>query len=100
MAALDDEGFVVKCRNENWAGLKQLEVGFEAQGREFVPSKGNFILVKVGEGARVFEALQRQGVIVRPMKPYGLAEWLRVTVGTAEQNTRLLAILPAAIAGD
>jgi histidinol-phosphate aminotransferase len=46
--------------------------------------------VKVGEGARVFEALQRRGVIVRSVSNYGLPEWVRVTVGTKVQNERFL----------
>jgi histidinol-phosphate aminotransferase len=95
LAALDDEAFAARCARENRAGLVQLEKGFRAQGREFVPSVANFMLVKVGDGARVFDALQRRGVIVRPMKPYGMPEWLRVTVGTPEQNQRLLAELGA-----
>ena len=70
--------------------------GFARQGLEYVPSVANFILVKVGDGAKVFEALQRRGVIVRPMKPYGMAEWIRVTVGTQSQNERFLAELASA----
>jgi histidinol-phosphate aminotransferase len=62
-----------------------------------VPSQANFILVKVGDGAGVFEALQKRGVIVRPVASYGLPEWLRVTVGTPAQNERLLASLAAVL---
>ena len=62
-------------------------------GLEFVPGRGNFLLVKVGDGGAVFDALQRRGLITRPVKPYGLPEWLRVTVGTRAQNERLLATL-------
>jgi len=58
-----------------------------------VPSVANFILVKVGDGAKTFDALQRRGWIVRPVKSYGMPEWLRITVGTAAQNERLLATL-------
>ncbi len=90
-AALDDDEFVARCRRENFAGLAQLEAGFKALGREFVPGKGNFVLTKVGDGPAVFDALQRLGVITRPVKGYGLPEWLRVTVGTKAQNERLLA---------
>jgi len=96
-AALDDEAFVAKCRRENFAGLAQLEAGFKALGLEFVPGKGNFILAKVGDGVAVFEALQRAGVIARPVKGYGLPEWLRVTVGTKAQNERLLESLAAVL---
>jgi histidinol-phosphate aminotransferase len=93
IAALDDRGFTAKCRQENRAGLVQLERGCKELGLEVVPSVANFMLVKVGDGARVFEALQRRGVIVRPVKSYGLPEWVRVTVGTHEQNARLLSEL-------
>lgn len=93
IAALDDRAFAEKTARENGAGLAQLENGFRALQLEFVPSVANFILVKVGDGTRVFEALQRRGVIVRPMKSYGLSEWVRVTVGTSVQNVRFLAEL-------
>ena len=98
-AALDDMEFVVRCRRENFAGLAQLEAGFKALGLEFVPGKGNFVLAKVGDGPVVFEALQRLGVITRPVKGYGLPEWLRVTVGTKAQNERLLKSLGEVLAG-
>ncbi len=96
-AALDDVEHVEKCRRENRAGLGQLGGGFGKLGLEFIPGQGNFLLVKVGDGLAVFEALQRQGVITRPVKPYGLPEWLRVTVGAPAQNERLLAGLGEAL---
>lgn len=76
-----------------------MEAGFKALGLEIVPSVANFVLVKVGDGARVFVELQKRGVIVRPMRPYGMPEWLRVTVGTPAQNERLLATLAAVLGG-
>jgi len=91
LAALDDREFAEKCARENRLGLTQLEQGFRRLGLECVPSVANFILVRVGDGMRVFDALQRRGVIVRPVKSYGMPEWVRVTVGTAAQNERLLA---------
>lgn len=97
VAALDDEEFVARCRRENHAGLARLGAGFRSLGLEFVPGHGNFILVKVGDGTAVFDRLQRAGVITRPVKGYGLPEWLRVTVGTAAQNERLLAELAKAL---
>jgi histidinol-phosphate aminotransferase len=93
IAALDDREFVTKCRRENHVGLARLEVGLRALGLVTVPSVANFLLVKVGDGARVFPELQKQGVIVRPMRPYGMPEWLRITVGTPFQNERLLGAL-------
>ncbi|HTQ30132.1 MAG TPA: histidinol-phosphate transaminase [Opitutaceae bacterium] len=97
LAALDDREFTGSCAAQNRTGLRQLEAGFRGLGLEFVPSVANFILVRVGEGARVFDALQRRGVIVRPLQPYGLPEWLRVTVGTPAQNERLLKELAAVV---
>lgn len=99
IAALDDGAFTAKCARENRVGLAQLEAGFKALGLEIVPSVANFVLVKVGDGARVFAELQKRGVIVRPMRPYGMPEWLRVTVGTPAQNERLLATLAAILRG-
>jgi histidinol-phosphate aminotransferase len=93
IAALDDASFVTRTRETNAAGLRQLEAAFTARKLEWVPSVANFMLVKVGDGARGFVELQKRGVIVRPMKPYGMPEWLRVTVGTEAQNARLLAAL-------
>ena len=104
VAALDDAAFAQRCARENRAGLRQIEQGCRELGLEFVPSVANFMLIKVGDpstgsgqaGLRVFEALQRCGVIVRPVKSYGLPEWIRVTVGSRQQNERLLRELAAA----
>ncbi len=97
LAALDDTEFAARCARENRAGLVQLEKGFAQLKLEYVPSVANFLIVRVGDGAKIFDALQRRGVIVRPMKPYGMPEWLRVTVGTVAQNERLLAELAAVL---
>ena len=93
IAALDDEAFVQRSRRVNKAGLKQLAKGFKQLGLEMVPSAANFVLVRVGDGAAVFQRLQQAGVIVRPVNGYGLPEWVRVTVGTKAQNEKLLALL-------
>jgi histidinol-phosphate aminotransferase len=97
LAALDDREFTEKCARDNRAGLEQLEQGLRALGLDVVPSVANFILAKVGDGARIFDALQRRGMIVRPLQPYKLPEWIRITVGTREQNVRLLAELKAVL---
>ena len=97
VAALDDRDFVEKCRHENSAGRTMLGDGFKKLGLGFEPGGGNFLLVRVGDGAAVFTALQARGIITRPVRPYGLPEWLRITVGTPAQNERLLAALAAVI---
>ena len=59
----------------------------------FVPSAANFVLVNVGDGAKVFRALLERRIIVRALKGYHLAEWIRISVGTMEQNRRCIAAL-------
>ena len=62
-------------------------------GLEFVPSFANFVLVKVGDGDRVFSDMLKQGVIVRAMRGYKLPDWIRISVGTPEQNERCIEVL-------
>lgn len=99
LAALDDEVHVAASRKANRAGLAQLTSGLEAMGCAYVPSVANFLLVELGDGRAAYEALLRQGVIVRPMAGYGLASFVRVTVGTGEENERFLEALKAWLAG-
>lgn len=98
LAALSDLDHVRRTRENNQAGLRFFGQAFRALGLEFIPSAANFILVRVGDGQRVFEAVQRQGVIVRPMGGYGLGEWVRITVGTPPENERCLKALERALA--
>lgn len=96
-AALDDADFLARSYALNRAGMTQLEQGLDAMSLAPVPSKGNFLLVKVGDAARVNTALLHQGVIVRPVANYGLPEFLRVSVGLSGQNTRFLEALKAVL---
>jgi histidinol-phosphate aminotransferase len=97
VAALDDDEFIRRSRENNAAGLRQLEAGFRRLSLEFIPSAGNFITVRVGDARRVYAALLAQGVIVRPIAGYGLPEHLRVTVGLPAQNERFLDALAGAV---
>jgi len=97
LAALDDVVHVRKTRQNNFAGLEFFERAFRNLNLEFIPSAANFILVRVGDGQRVFEAMQKQGVIVRPMGGYQLPEWVRISIGTPEQNERCLTALETAL---
>ena len=102
VAALGDAAFLEKSAALNAAGYRQLTQAFETLGLEYVPSFGNFVLVRVGHdegaGARVNLALLKQGVIVRPVGNYGLPQWLRVTIGLPEENTAFIAALEKALA--
>jgi histidinol-phosphate aminotransferase len=93
LAGLADEEHQRKTRELTIAGRDFLQREFAAMGLEFVPSFANFVLVKVGNGKAVFQALMKRGIIVRDMTSYGLPEWIRVSVGTMEQNERFLAEL-------
>jgi len=93
LAALDDDEHITRTRTNNATGLKFYETAFRELGLEFVPSVTNFILVKVGDGQRVFGELQKRGVIVRPMAGYQLPEWIRISIGTGPENSRCLAAL-------
>jgi histidinol-phosphate aminotransferase len=97
LAALDDVEHIRKTRANNFAGLKFFEQAFRNLKLEYVPAHANFILVRVGDGQRVFEALQQQGVIVRPMGGYQLPEWIRISIGTPPENERCLAALKTAL---
>lgn len=93
LAALADDAYVVQSRSLNATGLATLTQAFEARGLQYIPSAGNFVTVKVGDGNAVYEELLREGVIVRPIGGYGLPEHLRITVGTEAENRRFLAAL-------
>ena len=97
LAALDDVEHVRKTRRNNFAELEFFERAFRGLKLEFIPSAANFILVRVGDGQKVFEALQKQGVIVRPMGGYQLPEWIRISIGTPQENERCLAALKATL---
>jgi histidinol-phosphate aminotransferase len=90
LAALDDVKHVERTRKVNARGLRFFARVFRKLGLEFIRSSANFVLVRVGEGQAVFDAMQRLGVIVRPMGGYQLPEWIRISIGTTKQNERCL----------
>ena len=98
IAALADSDYVAESRRLNRDGIRQLEAGLRTLDVTMLPTHGNFVLIHVGDGARVYEALLRQGVIVRPVGNYGLPQWLRLTVGLPAENERFLAALAVALA--
>ena len=90
LAGLKDEEHQRRTRELAIEGREAMQKEFAALGLEYVPSFANFVLVKVGDGRAVFDALMRKGVIVRDMNAYGLPEWIRVSIGTSAQNARFL----------
>lgn len=94
-AGIADDEHMRKTRELTHEGRNYLQTEFAAMGLTFVPSYANFVLVRVGDGDAVFQALLRQGIIVRAMRSYKLPEWIRVSVGTMEQNRRFIEALRA-----
>lgn len=93
LAALDDDEHLQKTRANNFNGLRFFENELRKIKLEYVPSAANFILVRVGDGQKIFNELQKRGVITRPMGGYGLAEWIRISIGTPAENERCVEAL-------
>jgi histidinol-phosphate aminotransferase len=93
LAALGDEEHQRRTKEITDEGRSFFEAQFAGLNLPFIPSKGNFILVNVGDGLAVFRAMLERKVIVRAMKGYNLPEWVRITIGTMEQNKKCLAAL-------
>lgn len=91
--ALKDIEFIQQVVALNHRGRKQLYEGLKSLGLPYLESWANFVLVEVGEAARINEDLLRRGVIVRPVGNYGLPTWLRVSTGTPDQNRVFLETL-------
>jgi histidinol-phosphate aminotransferase len=93
LAGIRDKAHMEATRRVTDEGRNFLQAEFLDMDLEFVPSHANFVLVRVGDGRKVFEALLRRGIIVRAMGSYGLPEWIRVSVGTMPQNKTFVAEL-------
>lgn len=94
LAALEDSEHQRKTKEITDAGREQFYRAFTELGLEYVPSAANFVLVRVGDGDQVFRDLMKLGIIVRAMRGYKLPDWIRVSIGTPEQNARFLELLP------
>jgi histidinol-phosphate aminotransferase len=97
-AALGDGAHIEASVSNNRAGLQQLQVGLADMGLRYLPSQANFLSFDLGRPAgSVYDALLRQGVIVRPLASYAMPDFLRVTVGTQVENSRFLDALRRSI---
>ena len=91
LAALDDDEHVTLSRDRNLDGMRALERAFDELGLTYIPSAGNFICTDFRTDAMpVYDALLRQGVIVRPVANYELPTFLRITIGTDTENNRFI----------
>jgi histidinol-phosphate aminotransferase len=91
LAALDDSQHRDLSRVENRRQLTRLESELKTRGIDYIPSSTNFVLAAPGfDGRQAFQALLREGVIVRPMTGYGFPDHLRISVGAGAEVDRLL----------
>lgn len=101
-AALFDEAFLQESRRVNDEGLAMLNRAMSEFGFPTIPSKGNFVLVKIGNapdaGMAMFKALLARGVITRPVANYQLPQWLRISVGTEKENKACINAMRDALA--
>ena len=72
----------------NAEGVEYLTRELRALGVEVWPTDANFLLVRAGEG--IFDKLQREGVIVRPLAGFGMPDCIRISIGLPEENERLV----------
>ena len=94
LAALDDVRHVRRGKAANDAGKAFLYEAYRKLGLFYLPTLANFIFVDFAKDSQlVFEALQRKGIITRVIKEYGFPSALRITIGTEEQNERLIRTL-------
>ena len=96
-AALQDHEHLAKGLACNVAGMQQYIRACSDLGLDYIPSVGNFICIKLGDAASIYESLLREGVIVRPVANYGMPEFLRITIGTTEENERCITALQKVI---
>jgi histidinol-phosphate aminotransferase len=93
IAALEDEAHLRETKRVIDEGRAYLQQQFAEMQIPFVPAAANFLMVNVGDGCAVFQKLLQCKIIVRPLKAYGLPEWVRISVGTMEENAKLIAAL-------
>ncbi len=93
VAALADVAHQAETKRVTDEGRNYLESEFAALRLPYVASVANFVLVRVGDGKALFKNLLRKGVIVRALSGYPLPEWVRISVGTMEQNRKCIAAL-------
>lgn len=93
LAVLEDDAHLRETKRVIDEGRTYLQEQFAELQIPFVPAVANFVMVNVGDGCAVFDQLLQRKIIVRPLKGYRLPEWIRISVGTMEENKKLIAAL-------
>jgi len=98
LAALKDQDFIDKSIENNIKGKGFLYSSFEEMGLEYIPTHANFLMVRVNlSSTLVFKELLKKGVIIRSGDIYGMDDWIRVTIGTEEENELFIRALKEVI---
>lgn len=94
IAALGDQSFIESSINTNREGKEYLYSAFEDMGLDYIPTYANFLMVKVGMPSdQVFKELLKKGVIIRSGDIFGMDDWIRITIGTMEENEMFIQAL-------
>jgi histidinol-phosphate aminotransferase len=93
LAALEDHEHLRRTKRVVDEGRAYLQEQLAKMRITFVPTVANFVMVNVGDGRAVFEKLLHRKIIVRPLKGYDLPEWVRISIGTMEQNKNCVTAL-------
>ncbi len=100
LAALEDDEFVERSVAMNAEGKRYLYREFDRLGLRYYPTEANFVCVHLNrDGTEVFERIMDMGVTIRPLRSFGMADWIRVTVGTPEQNRLFISCLQRVLKG-
>ena len=92
--ALDDQEFIEQCKEQNEQGKKQFVAFCEKHALHYYPSQTNFILFEIkADSDVVFSEMMKRGFIIRSGNALGAPGYIRVTIGTAEQNRTFLSLL-------
>jgi len=96
MGALDDKEFLHRSLELNARGVRYLSDGLASMGLHVVPSQANFVMTVLpseADATRIFEDLLSQGVVVRPLKAFGLRNCLRISTGSDQDNQHCIEAL-------
>ncbi|MFA9556157.1 histidinol-phosphate transaminase [Evansella sp. AB-rgal1] len=92
--AIEDQAFVQECFEKNRSEMKRFETFCEENGYDYYPSQANFILMDLKKpGSEIFQTLLEQGFITRNGEALGFPTSVRITLGTSEQNKRIIEVL-------
>ncbi len=100
VAALKDQAFAKQVCELTWEGLDYLRTELTKRGFSVLPSEGNFLMFKTEFTAQnLYEEWLKRGIIVRPVKNYGWDHFLRISVGTREENQQAIKALDEILEG-